>query len=49
MKKAIEIKITQISAQMHNMESEDPMAFQTEKWKILQAQREVLAEIMKSA
>lgn len=49
MKKAIEMELIDIRIEMEKLESNNTMAFTTERWKILQAQREVLAKILASA
>lgn len=45
MKKAIEMKLIDINAEMERMQTV-PLYWLTEKWKILQAQRQVLGEIL---
>jgi hypothetical protein len=46
MKKNIELKILELRSKMQKMEETDFMAFTKEPYKILQAQCDVLAEIL---
>lgn len=45
----IEMKLIDIRIEMEKLEHNDTKAFMSEKWKVLQSQREILGEVLKEA